>query len=235
MQALIFDVDDTLYDQIIPFKQAAAKNFTFPTNQLEALYLSFRKHSDELFHASETGELPLNEMRVLRIQRACKEFSLVMTKAQAEQFQEDYVYFQNRIKLTEGMRKVLDYCFTQNIPMGVITNGPTEHQWRKVQQLGLTNWIPEENIFISGEVGVAKPHKEIFQLAAERLDMSSSQIIYLGDSYSNDVIGAKNAGWQVIWLQRRSQGVTESCTREDYCLTKDRDVLTLIKEIVSKR
>ncbi|MDN2998395.1 hypothetical protein PCN81_07390 [Streptococcus suis] len=43
MKALIFDVDDTLYDQIQPFERALERHIEVAREQIEPLYLSFRR------------------------------------------------------------------------------------------------------------------------------------------------------------------------------------------------
>lgn len=235
MKPLIFDMDDTLYDQLVPFQRSVEKNFDFSVTDMEALYLTFRKFSDAMFHQSERGEIPMEEMRIYRIQQACQEFGWTISDAEAQAFQSDYARFQGEIELTDDMRKILDHCLTNQIPLGVITNGPTAHQWRKVHQLQLTNWIPAEHIFISSEVGVAKPNKEIFQLVEERLSVPAAELTYIGDSYANDVIGAKDSGWQVIWLNRRNHAPLENPARQDHCLTKEQAVFPLIKKLFTER
>lgn len=47
MKALIFDVDDTLYDQIQPFERALERHIEVVREQIEPLYLSFRRYADE--------------------------------------------------------------------------------------------------------------------------------------------------------------------------------------------
>ena len=75
--------------------------------------------------------------------------------------------------MSELMKQTLDKCFGK-IKLGIITNGPAEHQKNKIRALGLMQWIPEECIFV-------------------------------GDSFDNDVAGAKNAGWKAVWFNRRNR------------------------------
>lgn len=56
---------------------------------------------------------------------------------------------------------------SRKMTLGIITNGPSEHQRDKVRALGVERWIPMERIWISGDLGVGKPHKEIFEAAGK--------------------------------------------------------------------
>ena len=94
-----------------------------------------------------------------------------------------------------------------NIPLGIITNGPTDHQTKKLNQLQLANWIPSQHMIVSQATGFQKPEKEIFQLAEERFNLTAEETLYVGDNYDNDVLGAKRAGWQALWFNHRERKV----------------------------
>ena len=49
-------------------------------------------------------------------------------------------------------------------------------------------------------VGVSKPEVGIFHTALTGLGVSSEEAIYTGDTYSDDVVGAKRAGMWAAWL-----------------------------------
>ncbi|HFI2669434.1 TPA: HAD family hydrolase, partial [Streptococcus suis] len=49
MKALVFDLDDTLYDQIQPFERALKRHLSVSEEQLVHLYLAFRHYADQVF------------------------------------------------------------------------------------------------------------------------------------------------------------------------------------------
>ncbi|QXN86937.1 HAD family hydrolase [Tetragenococcus halophilus] len=210
MTSVLFDLDDTLYDQLEPFKKAVQKNFLFPTSQIEDLYLFSRSFADEVFPLTHTGEMKLEDMYVYRMQNACAQFGMQLTSTQALRFQEDYKYFQGQIELFADAKRALSYCTHHNISLGLITNGPTNHQWGKIQQLGLLHWISERNIFISSTVGFSKPDIHLFEYAEQSMGLSKKETYYIGDSYENDIEGAKNAGWKAIWFNHRGRKKPQS-------------------------
>ena len=87
------------------------------------------------------------------------------------------------------------------IRVGVLTNGPSDVQRRKLDVSGLG---PElDAITVSGEIGVAKPDPEAFRIALERLGTTGEETAMVGDSLENDVIGGLAAGLRaVVWLPR---------------------------------
>jgi putative hydrolase of the HAD superfamily len=60
------------------------------------------------------------------------------------------------------------------------------------EQAGL--WECFDFFIDSFNVGVEKPDPEIFLMATERARVAPDQAAYVGDLYSVDVLGARNAG-----------------------------------------
>ncbi|HFI0121540.1 TPA: HAD family hydrolase [Streptococcus suis] len=205
MKALIFDVDDTLYDQIQPFERALERHIEVAREQIEPLYLSFRKYADEVFEATAIGKMSLKDSHIYRMKHALADFGYQVSEATALAIQIDYDYFQGQIELSPVFPEIFSWCQAQGIAMGIITNGPYRHQLRKIRTMGLVNWFELEHVLISGQVGITKPNPAIFQLMEERLEMSGEDICYLGDSFENDVVGAKAANWKAIWFNHRKR------------------------------
>ncbi|MBO4112774.1 HAD family hydrolase [Streptococcus suis] len=205
MKALIFDVDDTLYDQIQPFERALERHIEVARVQIEPLYLSFRRYADEVFEETATGKMSLKDSHIYRMKHALADFGYQVSDATALAIQIDYDYFQGQIELSPVFPEIFSWCQAQGIAMGIITNGPYRHQLRKIRTMGLVNWFELEHVLISGQVGITKPNPAIFQLMEERLGMSGEDICYLGDSFENDVVGAKAANWKAIWFNHRKR------------------------------
>lgn len=55
---------------------------------------------------------------------------------------------------------------------------------------------------ISYEVGIEKPHPEIFHLALRMAQVEPGEAIHVGDQYLADVVGARRAGIKPILLDR---------------------------------
>lgn len=205
--AVFFDVDDTLYDHLIPFREALqevlATGNDFP---YAAAYHRMRYYSDSL--SAQAGGTPtqgreLIEMRTRRFMLALAEFGMTLTESKAAEIQSEYLKRQFDIQLFEGARALITRLMERGIIVGLITNGPPEHQMKKIRALGLTDLIPPERIFISGAVGITKPDRRLFDHIADKLGLTPSACYYIGDSWRNDVVGAADAGWQVLWFNHR--------------------------------
>lgn len=59
-------------------------------------------------------------------------------------------------------------------------------------------------VVFAQEHGIAKPDRRLFDIAADKAGCSAGDIAMIGDSLVNDVVGAQQAGWVGIWLNRAS-------------------------------
>lgn len=209
INAIVFDVDDTIYDQQQPFRNAVHRIIPVVTdNDMHDLYIRFRFHSDETFCKVAKGEWTLTYMRNLRIMESLKDLDYPqITEATALEFQKIYEEELDNIVMHDAVFETLNFLKAQNIPISIITNGPTDHQYKKVIQLNLLNWVKEDNVIISQATGFQKPDREIFQLAEKEFNLTAENTLYVGDSFENDVVGAKSAGWKSLWFNHRNRQI----------------------------
>ncbi|HBM3485977.1 TPA: HAD family hydrolase [Listeria innocua] len=231
---LIFDIDDTVYDQLKPFEEAFKTIFGKSDRlKIENLYIKSRFYSDEVYHKVVRGEMPKAEMHVYRITQALNDFDYQITKKEAEAFQHAYEQNQRKIELSPGIKEILTWAKKKNITMGIITNGPKDHQQHKINDLQINDWIPAEHTFISGGVGIEKPDKKIFKLVEEQIGIKSAETYYIGDSFENDVIGSKSAGWKSIWLNRRQHiQPNNAAYQPDYCIKNEQELAALLRDLL---
>lgn len=70
---------------------------------------------------------------------------------------------------------------------------------------GLDHWF--EHIFLSSEIGAAKPHPRMFQTALREMSAQAPAVWHVGDDFRCDFTGAQAAGWQAFHLQRPEQSL----------------------------
>ena len=58
---------------------------------------------------------------------------------------------------------------------------------------------------ISSELGYRKPDPRVFQKALARLGLAREEVVYVGDSWEHDMIGARDAGIRGIWVCRSQE------------------------------
>lgn len=94
---------------------------------------------------------------------------------------------------------VLQLLQTHDFSIGMVTNGLTVGQNRKVDTLGLRPYF--SSIVISETAGIKKPAAAIFELALNELQKKPEETWFVGDNPLNDIVGATNVGLTPIWLR----------------------------------
>lgn len=235
MQAFIFDVDDTLYDRSSPFEKAYLElygsRFDIPVKEL---YWATTKRGDEVFEAAQTGRMEMDAAHVYRFQKGFADMGIMISDTEAMDFRHVYERKQNEIEISAGMRELLDFCKGQHVPMGIITNGTQEHQWRKIKQLGVEKWIPAQWIVISAACGIRKPDERIFRHMQEKMNLGECDFYYIGDSYANDIPGAVKAGWKSIWLNKQNAQIPQGAVKPDHIVKDEKELNSCIRSLLHK-
>ena len=99
-------------------------------------------------------------------------------------------------QILPGTRDALERI-GQNFRIAVISNADGEIE-RVLSRCGIADCF--ESITDSGIVGVEKPRPEIFEAALTSMQARADESLYVGDVYSVDYIGARNAGMQAVLL-----------------------------------
>ena len=232
---IIFDLDDTLYDLHLPFAKAVETIFQ---NQyvldIEELLIASRKYGDSIFPQLHAGKISIDEAGAYRIQKAMEDCGYTISKETAICFQKSYRHYQDEIVISDSMCALLDWLVGKGVFLGVLTNGKTEHQQRKIKNLGLKRWISEEYMLVSQEIGYSKPHVQAFLTACQRWKLKPEDTWYIGDTYINDVEGAKRAGLHAIYFNRRHHQLPDSKYLADAVVGNEEELYCLLKNMLER-
>lgn len=78
--------------------------------------------------------------------------------------------------------------------LGIITHGLTIKQAEKLVRLGLVPLLDRDSIFISDQIGIAKPNPKLYLTALRAHGLDAAATIYVGDNPVNDVAPPKSLG-----------------------------------------
>jgi len=97
-------------------------------------------------------------------------------------------------QILPGTRAALDRIH-EKFRIAVISNADGKIE-RVLTRCGIADCF--ESITDSGIVGFEKPRREIFEAALGTMDARADKSLYVGDVYSVDYVGARNAGMQAV-------------------------------------
>jgi putative hydrolase of the HAD superfamily len=87
------------------------------------------------------------------------------------------------------------------IKTAMVTNVAADRlsfQRNKIDTMGLTALF--DVIVLSGEIGVHKPDRRVFDYATRQLGVANEDCVFVGDNPDGDITGAINAGMEAVWI-----------------------------------
>jgi len=99
----------------------------------------------------------------------------------------------------DGAESLLAFANKNGYICDVITNGMKEAQRPRISKI---NWNQHfRHIFVSDEIGVAKPQTRFFEHCLKAAGAPpKDEILVIGDSIETDILGAKNYGVTSCWM-----------------------------------
>ena len=104
--------------------------------------------------------------------------------------------------------EVIETLKARGLMVGIVTNGPSVLQNRKLDVSGLRPLL--DITVVSGDERVHKPDPEIFKRAALRLGVPCCDCIFVGDHPVNDIQGAVCAGMHPVYIEAGRGGCPEN-------------------------
>ncbi len=202
--AVLFDLDDTLFDHARTARAALAASTAgrpeFAEVGPEALYQRYSALLEELHPQVLAGRYTPEEARRLRFHRLLAPYLPHFTAADAAQFAHRHYAHYHRLRVPVAGALALLKALKPHCKIGIVTNNRTAEQVDKLQFLGLTELV--DALITSEDIGVTKPDPRIFQAALDRLHARAEETVMVGDNWLADVVGALAVGIRPLWLNR---------------------------------
>jgi 2-haloacid dehalogenase/putative hydrolase of the HAD superfamily len=121
----------------------------------------------------------------------------------------------------------LAHVKTLGLPMWVVSNVDRA----EVEEAIAHHHFSFDGLVTSEDVRAYKPRPEMFHQALDAMSLGSGEVLHIGDSHSNDVVGATNLGIPVAWLNRTAKSIVGG-HRADYVSVDLSEVRGLVDRLV---
>ncbi|MDQ3367654.1 MAG: HAD family hydrolase [Myxococcota bacterium] len=183
-RALLLDLDDTLFDRGAAFRawaQAAARaqlgRSLEPAELATLVALDGRGHRPRADFAADAG-------RQLGLAIDPESCGVVLAE---------------HVVPEPGVRELL-VTLGATHHLAIVTNGSGASQRTKLARLGLDTAV--HAVFVSGELGIAKPASGIFERALRWTEHAARDVLFVGDEPVIDLAPAAALGMATAWRAR---------------------------------
>ncbi|MBP8073507.1 MAG: YjjG family noncanonical pyrimidine nucleotidase [Bacteroidia bacterium] len=205
---IFFDLDHTLWDYetnsietirelLVSFQAQMGREITF-----DEFYPIYYAHNHDLWVRYRKNEIDNLTLRYQRWRMAFADFGIeaaAWMDRMGEAFLEECP---RKTALMPNAIELLDLVSTQ-FPLHIITNGFAEIQDIKLDCSGLRHYF--DVIVTPDVVGEKKPHPKIFHEALQAANCSPEHALYIGDSYTEDMLGGSAVGMQVVYFNPKAK------------------------------
>jgi putative hydrolase of the HAD superfamily len=201
---LFFDLDHTLWDFEANSKATLKELHTAlhlnerGVNDFDLFHKNYLQHNEKLWERYRNGYIKQEELRIKRMWLSLLDFKI----ADDELAQELSIRFLDllptRTILFPYTKEILGYLTGRGYILHLITNGFEKTQHNKLMYSGLISFFKE--IITSEGSGSLKPNKEIFEFALTKASAKTGESIMIGDSIEVDILGARNAGIDQVYV-----------------------------------
>jgi putative hydrolase of the HAD superfamily len=204
IKVIFFDLDNTLFDHSRAERSALLAVIHRHPKLLavidEEMFLTtYARINQMLWKKLAAGELSAERLKTMRFELTLDE--LDANHANPAELSDQYfkVYGHQCFEIP-GAKEILCYL-NPRYQLGILSNGFPDIQENKLRSLDIGSFFMYK--IYSAEVGVGKPLPGIFEFAQKAVGVRTDELVYIGNSYEEDVVGANSAGWPAIHFSPR--------------------------------
>ncbi|WP_029253747.1 HAD family hydrolase [Paraoerskovia marina] len=207
VEAVVFDLDDTLVDTKVAFAAAIGAVATtylphLPADRHPEVVATWRADVSGRYRAYTRGELSFDAQRMLRANELQLAFGGVeLDDAAYARWRDAYsAAFRGAWVAHDDAAPALQELVRRGFRVGVLTNAAREMQVEKIARTGLADLVPL--LVAVDDLGVGKPDPRVFHEACRLLGTEHARTVYVGDELDVDARGAIAAGLHGVWIDR---------------------------------
>lgn len=223
---IYFDLDDTLLDhkraEQLALKNVHSQFGIFREIITEDLVRTYGDVNSKQWQLYSRNEVSREQLQRNRFEITLKHLDLDVSRY--EEIGSYYLQqYRNHWDWIEGAKSVFEKI-CRNHSVGILTNGFAETQRRKFEEFGFYETV--RHLVISEDVGWLKPDPRIFEHATSITGFEPHEILYIGDSYSSDIAGGSEFGWNTAWYTADNN--KEKNGKADFVFSDFKELLELL-------
>ncbi len=202
---LLFDADDTLFDYPLAEGKALRSTFEHFGQVYRSEYLRiYQIFNRQVWAEFERGETSAAELRLKRFGLLFSEIDLPLDPPDFSQR-----YLENLAQASDLFPEAADVmkALSGRYHIALVTNGLKEVQRSRLERSAIRPYV--EKIFISEEMGAAKPTASFFEAVFKEIgNPPKTEVLIIGDSLTSDIKGGIDYGIDTCWFNPGGKSTT---------------------------
>ena len=228
---LFIDLDDTLYDFTANSLDAYREVYAFMGydrwfRSFEHYYEIYWARNRELWVLYADNKITKDQLNADRYTHPLRVMGVADADAVGARFWEESM---KRLplgkKLMPHALEILEYL-KPKYRLYILSNGFAELQARKMQSAGIGHYF--DGVVLSEDIGVNKPHREIFEHALRVANVAADRALMVGDNYEVDIKGAQGVGIDQVYYNPAKKELGQEDMKPTYIISS----LLELKEMV---
>ena len=149
----------------------------------------WRRHPQLLHHVSEMRRQMLYELQI------AAGYDEEEARSGADRAFAAFLEERHKVVLYEEALGVLR-SLSRRYTLGALTNGNAD-----IYKTDAGEYF--DFAFLAEEIGMSKPHPDMFHAALEQAGVAPAQMVHVGDNPEHDIQGAKAVGMRTVWMNAR--------------------------------
>lgn len=228
---LFIDLDDTLYDfsanSMSAYREVyALMNYDRWFRDFDHYYEIYWERNRQLWVLYADNKITKDELNAERYTHPLRVMGVPDADAIGARFwAESMKRLPLGTRLMPYTREVLEYL-KPRYRIYILSNGFSELQSRKMQSSGIEHYF--DGVVLSEDIGVNKPHREIFEYALRVAGVTADRALMIGDNYEVDIKGACGAGIDQVYYNVAGAEIDDKTLKPTYTI----ESLLELKDIV---
>ena len=207
-KVLIFDLDDTLTNNLENVKEAFKKVIEYRKEKFtEEKFSKFYNIDLKFWSDRANGKLltPYEDNKEKKVE-------WLRANRFIKYFGENNISYEEAVKVNDiymnGMKEkvvprencfeVIKYLYDKNYKIVIATNGPLIPLKIKIEKLDIFKYM--DTIFSAEEIGFMKPSKEFYEALMKKSNLKVKEdILFIGDDLEKDIKGGIENGIDTCW------------------------------------
>lgn len=199
ISVITFDLDNTLWDVeptliraeeaqqqwLVQHRPGAVDAFDH-----EALFefkkSVWKRHPQLMHHVSQMRTQMLYELQL------AAGYGEEDAQTGAQQAFDVFLAERHKVELYEEALGVLE-LLAQRYTLGALTNGNAD-----IYKTDAAEYF--DFAFLAEDIGVSKPHPDMFEAAVKQAGVPAEEIVHVGDDPEHDIRGAREMGMHTVWV-----------------------------------